>query len=135
MKQYGNGLNTTKSKIRSTSISMLIIIQLNYSFSLLSTSTHFQPYRIVTYRSIFFCVEVISSTLPLGKQRNTLRSGKRPDATFRYETGLKWKTGLKRNGHKFRLKVNWTNMTLTLRLLSTRRNFARGAEFFFVFSN
>ena len=29
--------------------------------------------RIVTYRSIFFCVEVISSTLVLRKQRNTLR--------------------------------------------------------------
>jgi hypothetical protein len=28
---------------------------------------------IVTYRSIFFCVEVISSTLVVRKQRNTLR--------------------------------------------------------------
>ena len=39
--------------------------------------------RIVTYRSIFFCVEVISSTLVLRKQRNTLHF-----ATIR----LKWKT-------------------------------------------
>ena len=39
--------------------------------------------RIVTYRSIFFCVEVISSTLVVRKQRNTLRF-----ATIR----LKWKT-------------------------------------------
>jgi uncharacterized membrane protein len=44
---------------------------------------HFK--RIVSYRSIFFCVEVISSTLVLRKQRNTLRF-----ATIR----LKWKTGL-----------------------------------------
>ena len=29
--------------------------------------------HIVTYRSIFFCVEVISSTLVVRKQRNTLR--------------------------------------------------------------
>jgi hypothetical protein len=29
--------------------------------------------RIVTYRSIFFCVEVISSTLVVRKQINTLR--------------------------------------------------------------
>ena len=28
---------------------------------------------IVKYRSIFFCVEVISSTLPLKKKRNTVR--------------------------------------------------------------
>jgi hypothetical protein len=35
--------------------------------------------RIVTYRSIFFCVEVISSTLVVRKQRNTL-------ATLRYDT-------------------------------------------------
>ena len=32
-----------------------------------------QPYRNVTYRSFFFCVEVISFTLVLRKQRNTLR--------------------------------------------------------------
>jgi hypothetical protein len=42
--------------------------------------------HIVTYRSIFFCVEIISSTLVVRKQRNTLRF-----ATIR----LKWKTGLK----------------------------------------
>jgi hypothetical protein len=42
--------------------------------------------RIVTYCSIFFCVEVISSTLVLRKQRNTLRF-----ATIR----LKWKTGFR----------------------------------------
>jgi hypothetical protein len=29
--------------------------------------------RIVTYRSIFFCVEVISSTLVVRKQRSALR--------------------------------------------------------------
>ena len=40
--------------------------------------------RIVTYRSIFFCVKVISSTLVVRKQRNTPRFG-----TIR----LKWKTG------------------------------------------
>ena len=48
--------------------------------------------RIVTYRSIFFCVEVISSTLPLRKQRNTLRFG---------TIQLKWKTGLN-------VLQNWT---------------------------
>jgi hypothetical protein len=37
--------------------------------------------RIVTYRRIFFCVEVISSTLVVRKQRNTLRF-----ATLRYDT-------------------------------------------------
>jgi hypothetical protein len=42
--------------------------------------------RIVTYRSIFFCVEVISSSLVVRKQRNTLRF-----ATIR----SKWKTGFK----------------------------------------
>ena len=36
------------------------------------------------YRSIFFCVEVISSTLPLRKQRNTLRFG-----TIQVENWLK----------------------------------------------
>ena len=44
----------------------------------------FQFNRVVTYRNIFFYVEVISSTLPLRKQRNTLRCG-----TIR----SKWKTG------------------------------------------
>ena len=54
----------------------------------LSRSFHFN--RIVTYRSIFFCVKVISSTLVVRKQRNTL--------TFRYEPTirLKWKTGFRR---------------------------------------
>ena len=42
--------------------------------------------RIVTYRSILFCIEVISSTLVLRKQRNTLRFGTKR---------LKWKTGFK----------------------------------------
>jgi hypothetical protein len=42
--------------------------------------------RIVTYRSIFFCVEVISSTLPLKKQINTLRFG---------AIEQKWKTELR----------------------------------------
>ena len=32
-----------------------------------------QSYRIITYRSIFFCVETISSTLVLRKQRNMFR--------------------------------------------------------------
>jgi hypothetical protein len=50
---------------------------MTYIISLFSTS-------IVTYRSSFFCVEVISSTRPLRKQRSTLRFG-----TIR----LKWKTG------------------------------------------
>jgi hypothetical protein len=53
-----------------------------------------QPYRIVTYRSIFFCVEVISSTLVVRKQRNTLRF-----ATIR----LKWKT----LGASFHLKASF----------------------------
>ena len=48
----------------------------------LKAAFHFN--RIVMYRSIFFCVEVISSTLVLRKQRNTLCFG-----TIR----LKWKTG------------------------------------------
>ena len=47
-----------------------------FDLSLFSTSA---------YRSILFCVEVISSTLPLRKQRNTLHFG-----TIR----LKWKTDL-----------------------------------------
>jgi hypothetical protein len=38
------------------------------------------------YRSIFFCVEVIGSTLVVRKQRNTLRFAK---------IRLKWKTSLK----------------------------------------
>jgi hypothetical protein len=44
--------------------------------SALKADFHFN--RIVTYRSIFFCIEVISSTLVslvLMKQRNTLRFG------------------------------------------------------------
>jgi hypothetical protein len=45
-----------------------------------------QPYLNVPY-SIFFCIQVISSTLVVRKQRNTLRFG-----TIR----LKWKTGLKK---------------------------------------
>jgi hypothetical protein len=48
--------------------------------------------RIVTYRSIFFCVEVISSTLVVRKQRNTLRF-----ATIQ----LKWKTGFRKFVSKF----------------------------------
>jgi hypothetical protein len=44
--------------------------------------------RIVTYRSIFFCVEVINSTLPLRKQRNTLRFG-----TIEVENWLKSQYG------------------------------------------
>jgi hypothetical protein len=44
-----------------------------------------RPYRIVTYRSIFFCVEVISSTL--------VQSGNKE---IRYvSVRLKWKTSLK----------------------------------------
>jgi hypothetical protein len=54
--------------------------------AIIKASFPLQPYRIVTYRSIFFCVEVISSTLAVRKQRNTLRFG-----TIR----LKWKTGLR----------------------------------------
>jgi hypothetical protein len=54
--------------------------------------------RIVTYRSIFFCVKVISSTVSLRKQRNTLRFG-----TIR----LKWKTAL-------RIKLS-----MAMRILST----------------
>jgi hypothetical protein len=59
-----------------------------------------QPYRIVTYRSIFFCVEVISSTQPPRKQRNTLRFG-----TIR----LKWKTGLTKHclASVLQIVVNW----------------------------
>jgi hypothetical protein len=53
-------------------------------FHILKPVFHFN--RIVTYRSIFFFVEVISSTLVLRKQRSTLRF-----ATIR----LKWKTGIK----------------------------------------
>ena len=43
--------------------------------ALVSVKAHFHFNRIVTYRSIFFCIEVISSTLVLMKQRNTLRFG------------------------------------------------------------
>ena len=60
-----------------------------------------QPYRIVTYRSIFFCVEVISSTLVVRKQRNTLRF-----ATIR----LKWKT----LGASFHLKASFHSGTLSV---------------------
>jgi hypothetical protein len=52
----------------------------------LSPKPVFHFNRIVTYRSIFFCVKVISSTLVVRKQRNTLRF-----ATIR----LKWKTSFK----------------------------------------
>jgi hypothetical protein len=45
----------------------------SYVKSTVKPVLHFD--RIVTYRSIFFCVEVISSTLALRKQRNTLRFG------------------------------------------------------------
>ena len=45
----------------------------------LSAGTSLKPVfhfnGIVTYRNIFFCIEVISSTLVLTKQRNTLRYG------------------------------------------------------------
>ena len=44
-------------------VTLLVQVNLNPVF-------HFN--RIVTYGSIFFCVEVISSTLILRKQRNTL---------------------------------------------------------------
>jgi hypothetical protein len=54
--------------------------------------------RIVTYRSIFFCVKVIySSTLSLRKQRNTLRFG-----TIR----LKWKTAF--SVCILLVKLSWT---------------------------
>jgi hypothetical protein len=53
-----------------------------------------RSYRNITYRSIFFCVEVISSTLVLRKQKNTLGFG---------TTRLKWKTGLHLN---HRLAIN-----------------------------
>ncbi len=52
--------------------------------------------RIVTYRNIFFCVETISSTLVLRKQRNTIRFG-----TIR----LKWKPALKLNVDSHKKKV------------------------------
>ena len=61
--------------------------------------------RIVTYRSIFFCVEVISSTLVLRKQRNTLRF-----ATIR----LKWKTGFTAFGIKFSKLKNNTRIFVDL---------------------
>ena len=65
-------------------ISMIFIyVAMFPSGFILKPVFHFN--RIVTYRSIFFCVEVISSTLPLRKQRNTLCFG-----TIR----LKRKTGL-----------------------------------------
>jgi hypothetical protein len=58
-----------------------VTIRLKWKIGL-KAALHFN--RIVMYRSIFFCVEVISSTLVLRKQRNTLCFG-----TIR----LKWKTG------------------------------------------
>jgi uncharacterized membrane protein len=52
-------------------------VTLRYVTIRLKWETGFKPAfhfnRIVTYHSIFFCVKVISSTLVLRKQRNTLR--------------------------------------------------------------
>jgi hypothetical protein len=59
--------------------------------AMLKPGFHFNP--IVTYRSIFFCVEVISSTLVVRKQRNTLSF-----ATIR----LKWKTCLRESFGKLK---------------------------------
>jgi hypothetical protein len=70
----------------STRVELMTSIQkkmLRYVTIRLKWKSAFKPVfhfnRIVTYRSIFFCVEVISSTLPLRKQRNTLRFGIRYD--------------------------------------------------------
>ena len=64
-------------------------LRAQYSLKEIKPVFHFNC--IVTYRSIFFCVEVISSTLVGRKQRNTLRF-----ATIR----LKWKTGFRHRPHQ-----------------------------------
>ena len=64
-----------------------------YALSQFSIST------VRTYvSSIFFCVEIISSTLPLRKQRNTLRFG-----TIR----LKWKTASGFPLRPYRTETYW----------------------------
>jgi hypothetical protein len=64
-----------------------------YALSQFSIST------VRTYvPSIFFCVEIISSTLPLRKQRNTLRFG-----TIR----LKWKTASGFPLRPYRTETYW----------------------------
>ena len=68
-----------------------VIQNAHASYFRLKPVFHFN--RIVTYRSIFFCVKVISSTLSLRKQRNTLRFG-----TIR----LKWKTAF---NHRIRKRT------------------------------
>ena len=65
--------------------------------------------RIVTYRSILFCFQVISSTLVLRKRGNTLRF-----ATIR----LKWKTGFKVENW---LKVN-CELCRTVQRISEKQN-------------
>ncbi len=79
-----NGFGTEKTKTlyrHVTGIYFSLILVPNTILSLiLKAGFHFN--RIVTYRSIFFCVETISSTLVLG---NTIRFG-----TIR----LKWKPAL-----------------------------------------
>ena len=79
----------------------------------------YERYRIiVTYRSIFFCVEVISFTQVLGKQRNTLFFDKieveislRATAeSISYHTSLlrHWKSNGKSWGNTYRI---WDSLT------------------------
>ena len=101
-----------------TMLNEAISLLLQFVTQFLKPVFHFN--RIVTYRSIFFCVEVISSTLVVRKQRNTLRF-----ATIR----LKWKTGFTQSHimqaemHSHKTTVSMYGRYFTLKCLPGVLNF------------
>ena len=76
-----------RQKMQLTKFNQVDLLSIPYTVVASYLKAGFHLNRIVTYRSIFFCVETISSTLVLRKQRNTIRFG-----TIR----LKWKPAFRR---------------------------------------